>query len=168
MARTVKSLDLPGLKVFTSGMRMSFILILSAVAVLSCARDRSGLPRGGAVKDGPGATLVHIIDMANRNRIEEISSSVAYTLVADFDENLRGRGTDDWTQGGKRTFWDRFTRGHSVREVHLRDERISGAFAFVRCRIVYRDGGAEEVQAEMKMGGAGKWILMVYPAMLRR
>ncbi|HSV96714.1 MAG TPA: hypothetical protein VLM75_07250 [Spirochaetota bacterium] len=149
-------------------MRIPLIIIITAVAVLSCARERSGSLRVSPVKDGPGETLVHIIDMANQNRIEEVSSSITYTLVADFDENLRVRGTDDWSQSGKRAFWNRLTRDCSIRDVLLRDERISGEFAFVRCRLVYRDGGAEDIQAEMKMTGSGNWVLFVYPAMLRR
>ncbi len=154
--------------VFIPSMRMRPIIILAAVAMLSCGRERCGSLRVSPAKDGPGSTLVHILGMANQNRVDEVSSSITYTLVADFDENMRVRGTDDWSPGGKKAFWNKLTRDCSIREVLLRDEKISGTFAFVRCRLVYRDGVAEDVQAEMKMTPAGSWVLIVYPGMLRR
>lgn len=161
-------LDHSGPTVFTPGMRIRVAVIAIAVAALSCAGGRGDVHEARRAKDGPAAVLAHIIDMANRDRLEEVSSSIVYTLVADFDENLRARGTDDWTRDGKRAFWKLLTREQSVREVLPGDERISGAFALVHCRLVYRDGDVMEIQAELKRGVAGNWVLIVYPAMLRR
>lgn len=161
-ARAAKALDPRVDRVYAWDMRLYVILALLALVAASCARQP-----GHTCGDGPAAALVRVIDIANRGREEDLARLVAYTLVADFDENLRAAGTDDWSPAGKRDFWKKLTRNRTVGRVLPRDERISGEYAFVRCDIVYLDGSREELRAELKLS-SGAWIVMVYPTMLRR
>ena len=143
-------------------MRLKSLLLLLLLVSAACVRQSHGFSGGE-----PGAALVRIIDLANRGEEEAVARLVRHTLVSDFDESLRAGGTDDWSRTAKRIFWEKLTRNGTVGKVLLRNEKISGEYALVDCDIVYLDGSREELRAEMK-SIAGRWILIVYPAMLRR
>lgn len=147
---------------FSGDMRLKPLLVLIVLVSVACVRQSHGVSGGG-----PGAALVRVIDLANRGEEEGVARLVTYTLVADLDESLRAGGTDDWSRTAKRVFWEKLTRNGTVGKVLLRDEKISGDYALVRCDIVYLDGSREDLRAEMKSIG-GRWILIVYPAMQRR
>lgn len=158
----LKALDQRAEKMFAVDMRLKLIMVILTLVTASCVRQSPGISGGG-----PGAALVRIIDLANRGEEEGVARLVTYSLVADFDENLRDGGTDDWGRTAKHAFWKKLTRNGTVGTVVPRDEKISGDYALVNCDIVYRDGSRKDLRAEMKLI-AGRWILIVYPAMLRR